>query len=276
MADGVRYRIDDLRYLMHRLRDATTGCPWDLQQTFATIAPYTLEETCEVIDAIERRDYAHLEEELGDLLFQVVFHSQLAEELGLFNFDDVLRQIIVKLVERHPHVFPAGTLTSCRDPAAAMHSESDIKQTWELIKEKKRGEKGQADRLGDIPNALPALARAAKLQKRAASHGFDWSSAEGVFAKIEEEIAEVRAAMVAGDADHVDEEIGDLLFCCVNLSRHLKVDGEGALRRANREFERRFRSMEQIAAEQGKNFAKLDIAALDELWRQTKLKERSR
>jgi len=215
LADGVRYRIDDLRYLMHRLRDATTGCPWDLQQTFATIAPYTLEETCEVIDAIERRDYAHLEEELGDLLFQVVFHSQLAEELGLFNFDDVLRQIIVKLVERHPHVFPAGTLTSRRDPAAAMHSESDIKQTWELMKEKKRGEKGQADRLGDIPNALPALTRAAKLQKRAASHGFDWASAEGVFAKIEEEIAEVRAAMAAGDADHIDEEIGD---CCFAVS----------------------------------------------------------
>lgn len=273
MTDKPRYRIDDLRYLMRRLRDPDTGCPWDLQQNFAMIAPFTLEETYEVIDTIERQDYAHLSEELGDLLLQVIFHSQLAEEQRLFGFDDVVHQIVAKLLERHPHVFPDGTLHSRREPDDAIHTEADVRRTWELIKEKKRSEKGCTDRFADIPKALPALIRATKLQKRAASHGFDWRSADGVIAKIEEELAEVQAAMATGDANQIEEEIGDLLFCCVNLSRHLQVDGEGSLRRANNKFARRFKAMELIANEQGRDFASLDLAELDVLWRRVKARE---
>lgn len=274
MTDHARYSVDDLLYLMRRLRDPVGGCPWDLQQTFASIAPFTLEETCEVIDAIEREDYTQLSEELGDLLFQVVFHSQLGADAGLFGFADVVHQIVAKLVERHPHVFPQGTLHSRREPAAAEHSLVSIKQTWETIKQRQRSAKGDAGRLADVPLALPALSRATKLQQRAANHGFDWPDVAGVFAKIDEEMAELKAAIASGDSDHIEEEVGDLLFCCVNLARHLEVDSEGAVRRANRKFERRFRAMETLAAEQGRDFARLDLGELDELWQRAKLRER--
>ncbi len=274
LTDSPRYRIEDLLYLMQRLRDPVTGCPWDLRQTFASIAPFTLEETCEVIDAIERGDHAHLSEELGDLLFQVVFHSQLGADAGLFQFGDVVHQIVAKLVERHPHVFPEGTLHSRRQPGAAEHSVEAIKQAWETIKQRKRDAQGNGGRLADVPLALPALTRAAKLQRRAAGHGFDWPDVAGVFAKIDEEMVELKAAIASGDRDHIDEEVGDLLFCCVNLARHLQVDGEGALRRANRKFERRFAAMEALAVAQQRDFALLDIDELNELWRQAKVRER--
>lgn len=274
MSDSSRYRIEDLLYLMQRLRDPVAGCPWDLQQTFASIAPFTLEETYEVIDAIAREDHAHLSEELGDLLFQVVFHSQLGADAGLFEFGDVVHQIVAKLVERHPHVFPLGTLHSRREPTAAGHSVESIKQTWETIKQRRRDAKGDGGRLADVPLALPALSRATKLQKRAAGHGFDWPDVVGVFAKIDEEMAELKAAITSGDSGHINEEVGDLLFCCVNLARHLQVDAEGALRRANRKFERRFAAMEALSVAQQRDFVELDSDELNELWRQAKEQER--
>jgi len=271
----LRHDLADLRYLMRRLRDPDTGCPWDLQQTFATLAPFALEEACEVIDTIERNNHTHLCEELGDLLLQVIFHSQLAEEQVLFSFDDVVHQIVAKLVKRHPHVFPDGTLHSKREPGAIERSEADVRQTWELLKDQARVESGHRDRFADIPSALPALSRAEKLQKRAARRGFDWRSVQGVIAKLEEEIAEVSEAIASGDRNAMDEEMGDVLFCCVNLSRHLQIDAEGALRRANNKFERRFRAMESIAADQGRDFGALGSAEHEELWARVKAQELS-
>lgn len=271
----LRHDLSDLRYLMRRLRDPDTGCPWDLHQTFATLAPFALEEACEVIDTIERNDHAHLCEELGDLLLQVIFHSQLAEEQVLFSFDDVVHQIVAKLITRHPHVFPDGTLHSKHEPGAMERSEADVRQTWELLKDRARIASGHRDRFADIPLALPALCRAEKLQKRAAKRGFDWRSVQGVIAKMDEEFAELNEAIASGDRNAMEEEMGDMLFCCVNLSRHLQIDAEGALRRANNKFERRFRTMELIAADQGRDFGALDSAEHEELWAWVKAQELS-
>ncbi len=269
MAHPQQYTLDDLLYLMGRLRDPQTGCPWDIQQTFATIVPFTLEETYEVIDAIERQDYGHLSEELGDLLFQVVFYSQLADEQGLFASRDVIHQLVAKLVTRHPHVFPEGTLESKRG-AAETHSDQAIKDTWENLKREQRSGRGVHGRLGDVPHSLPGLMRAAKLQKRAANHGFDWPDTAGVVEKIKEELLEVEGAVVGGDQVEVAEEIGDLLFSCVNLARHLGVDSETALRAANRKFAARFAAMETRAEESGKNFDNLSLSEKDQLWEWSK------
>jgi len=247
------YTIDDLRYLMQRLRDPQSGCPWDLKQTYKTIAPHTLEEVYEVIDTIERNDLSHLGEELGDLLFQVIFYSQLGAEEQIFDFDTVVHGIVEKLVRRHPHVFPLGTLQSERDPNADNAAEeARIKQVWEQIKKQERKDKGERRTLDDIPMAMPALSRAQKLQKRAATTGFDWDNSEDVLSKVKEEVAELEVEIQtdSSQADNkqaVEEELGDLLFSCVNLARHLDIDPERAMRSANNKFQRRFEAMEDIA-----------------------------
>ena len=261
--------IADLLYLMARLRKPDTGCPWDIKQDFQSIVAHTLEETYEVVDAIERSDFAHLREELGDVLFQVVFYSQMAAEQGLFDFDEVMAGLIAKLLKRHPHVFPDGTLHSERDAGPAPE-QADIRNAWEQLKAKDRLDKGASGRLADIPLALPALARSEKLQKRAANHGFDWPNAQPVFAKINEELAELCEAIDANDQQHVEEELGDLMFACINLGRHKKINLETCLRKANQKFERRFRGMETIAEKAGLDFEALSLDEKNNLWRQVK------
>lgn len=269
MADSEN-TLQDLLYLMRRLRDPQTGCPWDLKQTFATIVPFTLEEVYEVVDTIEREDYPHLKEELGDLLFQVVFYSQLGEEQGLFDFQQVVSVLTEKLVSRHPHVFPEGTLQSQRDPQDNP-IEKDIKQTWERLKQGERQDKGRSSILDDIPRALPALSRAQKLQKRAANHGFDWPDSGGVWNKLNEEIDELKGALREQNQQRIEEELGDVLFTAVNLGRHLGVDTELALRNASRKFETRFQYLEEKLAESGEEVVSTSPQRLDQLWREAKL-----
>lgn len=242
--------IERLMAIMARLRDPVTGCEWDTVQTFATIAPYTIEEAYEVADAIQRNDMADLKDELGDLLLQVIFHSRLAQEAGHFDLADVVANICDKMERRHPHIF--------RGAAQGGH------HLWEQIKAEERGSKGTSGTLDGVAIGLPALLRAEKLQKRAARTGFDWPDPSGARAKIDEELAEVEAATT--DAERA-EEIGDLLFAMVNWSRKLGIDPEAALRSANAKFESRFRAME---AEAGGTFASLDLDAQEALWRQVK------
>jgi MazG family protein len=255
--------------VMRRLRDPQDGCPWDREQTYATIAPYTIEEAYEVADAIERGDARRICDELGDLLFQVVFHSRIAEERGDFAFADVAAASHDKLVRRHPHVFADARFASAEEQSAS----------WEQHKARERAARaaGEEERgvLADIPRALPALTRAAKLGKRAASVGFDWGGAEGVREKVHEELGEVGDALAAGEPhERVAEEIGDLLFTVVNWSRHLGVDPERALREANGKFERRFRRMEALAEARGADVHVLDAAGWEELWQAAKAAER--
>ncbi len=262
------YSLDDLLYLMARLRDPNTGCPWDVKQTYETIAPSTIEEAYEVVDAIERKDYLHLKEELGDLLFQAIFYSQLAKEENLFNFADVIDILVSKLIRRHPHVFPDGNLYS--DVSGAGLTEEAVKKNWEAIKSEERKEKGSAGLLADVPTGLPALTRAVKLQKRAAQVGFDWPSVTGVCEKVREELAELESAITDGDRVEQEAELGDMLFTCANLARHLKIDPEAALRSANNKFSRRFSHMEDAAKRQQVELHNLSAAELDELWRSAK------
>ncbi|RRW43730.1 nucleoside triphosphate pyrophosphohydrolase [Pseudomonas luteola] len=271
------YSLDDLLYLMARLRDPQHGCPWDLKQTYASIIPHTLEEAYEVADAIEQGDYAQLRDELGDLLFQIVYYSQLAKEEHRFLFADVVDSITRKLVRRHPHIFPDGDLYGPLDQPRL--SEEAIKQRWEEIKAQERAEKAEAPEqlslLDDVPAVLPALSRAAKLQKRAAGVGFDWPAAEPIIDKLHEELNEVIEAMAEQDHEHITEEVGDLLFVVTNLARHLKVDPENALRGANSKFERRFRFIEQALREQGKRPEACELEELDALWDAAKANERA-
>ena len=264
------YSIADLRYLMKRLRDPDTGCPWDIKQTYKSIASHTIEEVYEVVDAIERDNIEHLSEELGDLLFQIIFYSQLGEEDHQFNFDTVVSTITEKLLRRHPHVFPDGTLISVR-AENQVASEKEIKRNWELIKQQERNDKGEHGLLEDIPQALPALMRAAKLQKRAASVGFDWTEAESVIAKLKEEIAELEVEITSANAQGIDEEFGDVLFSCVNLARHLMVDPEKALAKSNNKFKRRFDAMEDLASVD--DFSQLTAEQMEILWSKVKLAE---
>ncbi|MEK1942004.1 MAG: nucleoside triphosphate pyrophosphohydrolase [Pseudomonas sp.] len=271
------YQLNDLLHLMARLRDPQYGCPWDLQQNYATIVPHTIEEAYEVADAIERGDFDHLPGELGDLLFQVVYYSQLAQEEGRFEFATVVDAITTKLLRRHPHVFPDGDLYGAPDMARL--SEAAVKQRWEEIKAQERAEKAAAPEqlslLDDVPTTLPALSRAAKLQKRAAQVGFDWPEALPVVDKVREELDEVLEAMSANDEEAMAEEIGDLLFVVVNLARHLKADPETALRAANAKFERRFRFIEQVLREQGRDMQACSLEELDSIWAQAKREERT-
>ena len=264
------YSIDDLRYLMSRLRDPQTGCPWDIKQNYKTIAPHTVEEVYEVIDAIERGDLEHLSEELGDLLFQIIFYTQLGAEDGLFDWDKVVNGITDKLVRRHPHVFPDGTLQSVRSANAVFDTKA-INKKWEAIKQQERVDKGEDETLADIPMALPSLSRAYKLQKRAASVGFDWTNPKDVLAKVKEEIAELVVEIAKGDRLAMEDEMGDLLFSCVNLARHLSIDPEKAMRLSSNKFKRRFEAMELLAA--GETFSTMTAAEMESLWSRVKAQE---
>ncbi|MAN66084.1 nucleoside triphosphate pyrophosphohydrolase [uncultured Hyphomonas sp.] len=256
--------------IMAKLRDPETGCAWDVAQDFSTIAPYTIEEAYEVADAIQREDMNELKEELGDLLFQVVFHSQMAKEVGAFEIADVVDAINAKMIRRHPHVFGNEDTRTADQQVAA----------WEVIKAQERAGKdksnGPSSALDGVALALPSLLRAEKLQKRAARVGFDWTEAGHIFDKLTEETDEVREAIETGDPDKIEDELGDLLFVAANLSRRLNVDPEQALRRANAKFERRFRAMEALAEQDGQDFAVLDIDAQETLWQRVKHQERVR
>ena len=258
--------IDRLLVVMRRLRDPENGCPWDIEQSFATIAPYTIEEAYEVADAIEREDWAALPGELGDLLLQVVYYTQMGAEEGRFDFDEVASTIADKMIARHPHVFGD-------EPGTGSGA---LKAIWEDRKAAERAARGaDASVLADVPVGFPALTRALKLQKRAARVGFDWGAAQPILAKVEEEIAELRDAMTEGaPADERELELGDLLFTIVNLARHLEIDPETALRRTNAKFERRFRAIEASAAAQGRNPADMRLEELEALWVEAKAQER--
>ena len=255
--------IDRLLAIMARLRDPQRGCPWDTEQNFATIAPYTIEEAYEVADAIAREDMAALKDELGDLLLQVVFHARMAEEAGFFAFDDVAAAIADKMVRRHPHVFGDAEIASVAAQNAA----------WEAHKAREREARGQAQSVLDgVALALPALLRAAKLSRRAARIGFDWPDADDVIDKIEEELDEIQDALDDGaDRAILEEEVGDLLFAAANLARKLDIEPETALRRATAKFERRFRQVEALAKERGIG---ADLAALEDLWEEIKADEK--
>lgn len=249
---------------MSALRDPSCGCPWDREQTFSTVAPYTIEEAYEVADAIVRNDLDELRSELGDLLFQVVFHARMAEEQGAFNFDDVVEAIVEKMTRRHPHVFANEEVA---DAEAQSHA-------WEKHKAAERKQSEQHSLLDGVALGLPALSRALKLQKRAARAGFDWPTVDGVVAKLEEEIEEIREAIAAGDDSALQEEIGDLLFACVNFARHVGGDAEELLRATNSKFERRFRYLETELQKQGKDLDACSLDEMDTLWQAAKLIEK--
>jgi MazG family protein len=248
--------IDRLLQIMARLRDPQRGCPWDLEQTFGTIAPYTIEEAYEVADAIEREDSNALRDELGDLLFQVVFHSQMASEQGTFEFDDVAAAISDKLERRHPHVFGNAQIDSAAAQTVA----------WEEQKRLEREQSGKSV-LADVPLALPALTRANKLGKRAALVGFEWPNVTGALDKLDEELGELRKVLgEQAQQAEITDELGDVLFCVVNVCRYLGVDPEGALRGANSKFERRFGYVEQRLREQGRSAREATLEEMDKLW----------
>jgi len=256
--------ISKLLEIMAALRDPKTGCPWDLEQSFASIAPYTIEEAYEVADAIERNAPAELAGELGDLLLQVVFHAQLAREAGLFGFGDVVAGICAKLVRRHPHVFD--------DAAVADAAEQSV--AWESIKREERASQARAAVLADVPAGLPGLTRAVKLGRRAASVGFEWPNLPPVRAKVGEELAELDAAIADGTRERIAAEMGDVLFALANLCRHLELDPEACLRRANLSFERRFAHVEKCVVAAGGDWTQFDLAALDRFWDDAKRVER--
>jgi len=252
--------------IMAALRTPGSGCPWDLEQSFETIAPYTLEEAYEVADAIAKRDLAHLREELGDLLLQVVFHARMAQEQGAFDFGDVVEGITTKLIRRHPHVFADEEGRTAET----------VKGLWERIKAEERAGRGEATETGalaGVPVALPALTRALKLQNKAGHVGFDWNDVRAVLAKIREEADEIEAALDDEDHAHTATEVGYLLFAVVNLARHLGADPEGLLRGTNLKFERRFRSIERALAARGKTPQEATLAEMDALWNEAKAEE---
>ena len=268
-ADDLRHPIFRLVEIMARLRSPGDGCPWDLEQSFATIAPYTVEEAYEVADAIERGDLADLKEELGDLLLQVVFHARMAEEQGAFGFADVAEAISAKMVRRHPHVFGE----------ARRRSASEQTEAWEAIKAEERASKARTatpSLLDDVPVGLPALTRAVKLSRRAARVGFVWPSAAEVLAKLREEVAELEAEVAAGDVGKAQDELGDVLFVCANLARELDIDPEAALRGTNAKFMRRFKYIEAELAARGSSPEQSDLAEMDALWNAAKAVEKAR
>ncbi|HLW27156.1 MAG TPA: nucleoside triphosphate pyrophosphohydrolase [Kiloniellales bacterium] len=253
--------IDRLLEVMAKLRDPEAGCPWDVEQSFATIAPYTIEEAYEVYDAIERKDRDSLRDELGDLLLQVVFHSRMAEEEGSFDFHQVAEAITRKLIERHPHVFGETCYSDLNEQS----------RSWEEIKAAERAAKGEEGALDGVPLALPALLRAYKLQRRAARVGFDWPEVKPVLEKVHEEMDELKAEMLAGsEQDRLEEELGDMLFSMVNLARHLNIEPEAALRRANRKFEDRFRTVEAEISAEGKSLDACSLERLETAWQHAK------
>ncbi|MCH7937025.1 MAG: nucleoside triphosphate pyrophosphohydrolase [Proteobacteria bacterium] len=272
--DNIQRLID----IMAKLRDPDGGCPWDVEQTFASIAPHTIEEAYEVADAIEQGDMTALKDELGDLLFQVVFHAQMAGENGDFRFKDVVEAIADKMVRRHPHVFGDDTVADSEAQTVAWEEHKRLeREAKENAGNSRGGDKpGETAKsaLDGIISALPSLTRAQKLQKRAARVGFDWETIIPVAAKVREELAEVEAEIDGGDPDRLKDEIGDLLFCCVNLARKLNIDPEQALRHGNAKFERRFRRMEALLANDGKKIDDLPVdEVLEVYWTQAKREE---
>ena len=272
MANHNSKAINALLDVMARLRDPDGGCPWDLEQNFATIAPYTIEEAYEVADAIAQNDMSELREELGDLLLQVVFHSKMATEEGHFTFEDVANSIVSKMIDRHPHVFGDGDAITT----------DGVNQTWEKIKAEERAQKAETkgqqrhSALDGVASALPALMRAEKLTKRAARVGFDWPSTDEVFDKLHEEIGELQAELTENpDQDRIEDELGDMLFVMANLSRKLGVDPEVALRRANHKFTRRFHFIENELARDGRSAGQSDLEEMDALWNAAKQAERN-
>lgn len=252
--------------IMRRLRDPESGCPWDIEQDFSTIAPYTIEEAYEVADAIERREWSELKSELGDLLLQTIFHAQIAQDKGLFAFDEIVNGISDKMVARHPHVFGDES----RDKSAEQQTKD-----WETIKAAERAAQKQSGVLDGVAVGLPALLRAVKLQKRAARVGFDWPEVTQVLDKISEEVTELKDASANSTPDHVEEEFGDLLFVMANLARHMDIDPESALRRANAKFTRRFERIEALLAQSGKSPQESNLEEMDALWDQAKAEEKT-
>jgi len=252
--------IKKILEVMRKLRDPETGCPWDVEQDFSTIAPYTIEEAYEVADAIEREDFDELRSELGDLLFQVVFYAQMASEKGYFDFEDVVGGISDKMIRRHPHVFGSD----------GERATGKVDGSWEAIKEEERTAHADESALAGVAKALPSLKRAQKLGKRASRVGFDWPDTTGVKLKIHEELGELEAAVGSRDEANIEEEFGDVLFAVVNLARHLDIDPENALTGANYKFERRFRAMEADIEAEGLEFRKMSLESLDQYWRKAK------
>lgn len=255
--------IKELINVMAALRDPDSGCPWDLKQNFKTVAPYTIEEAYEVLDAIEQEDFTELKGELGDLLFQIIFHSRLAEEQGLFDFSNVVETIVEKMIRRHPHVFDGHVY----------EDEKAFKQAWEADKHKDKKEKHSV--LDGVPNAFPSLKLAQKIQKKAASVGFDWTDVAPVYDKIEEETEEIKEAVQQNEShERIADEVGDLLFAVVNLSRHLNVDAEDALRKASNKFRRRFQQVELKVEEDKADMAEMPLEKLEMYWQQVKTDEK--
>ena len=267
--------IEQLVTLMKMLRNEHFGCPWDLEQSIESLVPFTLEEVYEVVDAIEKRDMVELEEELGDLLFQVVFYAQIAQEEGLFNFDDVAKAITNKLVRRHPHVFPKGDVKSFGIKLKI--SSDQVVVNWEAIKKAEKEEKlakksieSEVIEMDGVPRAMPALERSRKIQKRAANVGFDWQEISPVVSKLKEEIEELEEAIGKGNSAAVEAELGDVLFSAVNIARHTDVDPESALRKTNSRFENRFKWIEQKLQSDGKSVTEMNLQQLDQLWEESK------
>ena len=263
---SVPVQIEHLLGIVRRLRDPDQGCPWDVGQTFQSIVPHTIEEAYELADAIESNDFDQIREEAGDVLFQVLFYAQMADEKQHFNFADVVDGLSEKLIRRHPHVFSRNSTAQQETPIAV----SDVSDSWEKIKRTERQGKQQSGILDDIPVSLPALTRAQKIQKRASRVGFDWADVAGVFEKVEEEICELKEALVEGEKAAIESELGDVLFCVVNLARHLDFDAETAMRGATRKFEGRFRLMEEQAIASGSRLEDESVSTLEARWQTAK------
>ncbi|TDO96364.1 nucleoside triphosphate pyrophosphohydrolase [Marinomonas balearica] len=270
----MNYSVDDLKLMMTQLRDPLKGCPWDIKQTFETIAPFTLEEAYEVVDAIHQGTPQALKDELGDLLFQVVFHAQMAKEQGDFCFEDVVSAIVAKMLRRHPHVFPLGTLESFGQPTEL--TESDLATLWDDIKQQEKAKLGASADVDDgilssVSDSMPALMQAVKLQKKASKFGFDWDSIAPVFGKIREEIDELEEAVQSLSQSEIEDELGDVLFAVTNLARHLKVSPDIALMKTNLKFRRRFRYIERTVSAQNKQLTDCTLDELDKYWDQAKV-----
>ena len=278
-----QYELSDLLYLMERLRDPDSGCPWDIKQTFDSIIPHTIEEAHEVAEAIVQQDWPHVEEELGDLLFQVIFYSQLGKEQSLFDFSSVINILVTKLIRRHPHVFPNADLLQKREPNSCP-SDEEIKAQWQVIKAKEKALKADSptkaknpivEYLDDIPQSLPALTRANKIQKKVSSRGFDWTEISGVIDKVKEELEEVVEEIEERDESRLYHEVGDLLFAAVNLARHLDIEPEKALDQANRRFSERYTLVAENLSQQNRslelnNRNGVSVEEMEQAWLQAK------
>ena len=276
----MRYSVEDLLTLMSVLRNTEQGCPWDIKQDWDSNVPHTLEEAYEVADAIERRAFDELPGELGDLLFQVIYYAQFGAEEQRFDFHDIVDTLTAKMLRRHPHVFPDGTLASRRPPGVSAEDvqTQHVNSRWEALKADERAERSQQSTpsvLDDVPRTLPALSRAAKLSKRAARVGFDWPDASGVLDKIREELAEVEEALAEGNRQHAQEEVGDLLFAVTNLARTLGADPEQCLRTTNSKFERRFRYVERQLAADARPLTDASLDEMETHWQAAKAQEKT-